>query len=227
MTELPLSEWPAMQNGLFILFLSCFLITALLLENSRHLFAFMFRNLLRKQDRKAVFSETIHNEFLFKFALCLQAVAMISILVYCGISHLSNLPVESTSRFISLSTGTALRFSVYLLGKFLIYFFTGCVFFQMEDMRLWINHYFSIIAFSGIALLLPALLIFYLPSVWFIGFYFGVAYLLLAKTVVIYNIFTIFFHQKSPFFYYFLYLCAQEFLPLFLVLKALVHFYSL
>jgi hypothetical protein len=130
-------------------------------------------------------------------------------------------------RFVFLFSGTALLFLIFLLYKFLTYFLIGYVFFQKEDVQLWHNHYFSIISFSGIVLFIPALFIFYVPEAYSICFYFSVFYIIFVKILIIYKVFTIFFQQKSPLFYYFLYLCAQELLPLFLVLKALVYFYSI
>ncbi|MDR0543645.1 MAG: DUF4271 domain-containing protein [Dysgonamonadaceae bacterium] len=227
MTEELLSEWPAAQNGLFFLFLLCFLISMLLLGNSRHLFASMLRSLFREQDRKSIFSETVHNEFVSKLILCLQAVLMTSILIYCTFSHVWDRPFESITRLACLLGGTTVILLLILLYKFLTNRGIGYIFFSKENVQLWNSYYFSIISLSGIVLFIPALLIIYLPETYYACFVFSLIYFLFLKILIGYKIFIIFFQQKSPLLYFILYLCTQELLPVFFVLKALVYFYRI
>jgi hypothetical protein len=226
MNEQLLSEWPVVQNGLFFLFLFIFFVTAFLLGSNRHLFASMLHGLFREQEKGGAFPEIIHNEFVGKLTLCLQTVLTASIIVYCILSRVLPLPFESTSHFLYLLGGTIVCLIVALLYKFLTYFLIEYIFFSKEDAQLWNSQYFAIISLSGVVLFLPAMLIFYWTTAFHVCLYASLFYLLFIKVLMVYKIYTIFFHQKSPLLYFILYLCGQELLPLFFVAKALVYFYS-
>jgi hypothetical protein len=226
MNEQLLSEWPMVQNGLFFLFLSIFFVTASLLGSNRLLFASMFRCLFREREKDNPFPDIIHDEFVGKLVLCLQAVLTASVLVYCILSHLLPLPFESANHFLYLFAITVALLLFALLYKFLTYLWIEYIFFSKEDAQLWNSQYFAIISLSGIALFLPAMLIFYWTEAFQACFYISLLYLLFVKVLMSYKIYTIFFQQKSPLLYFILYLCGQELLPLFFVAKALVYFYS-
>jgi hypothetical protein len=225
MKEELLSGWAATHNHLFLLFLLCFFTSAALVGNNRFLLTAITTRLFRKQDRQSIFAETVHNEFVSQIILCLQTVLMASFIAYCGLSrHL--LPFESLGRFGYEFGGTIAIVLLFTLYKFASNLLLGYIFFPPEDSLLWNTCYLSIIAFSGIILFPPAILIFYVPKAQSLCLCFSLIYLLFIKSLSFYKIFTIFFSQKSAPLHFILYLCSQELLPLFFIWKALVYFYK-
>ena len=225
MTEEVLSEWPAVQNALFILFALCFFASMQFMGRWRRLLVSMLHHLFRQQERQSIFSQTINNEFLIKLILCVQTILMTSILTCCIFSHAWNLSFETNAHFVRTLGGLTLIILLYFLYKVLTNFGVAFIFFQRESVLLWNNLYFSIVSLSGIVLFIPALLIFYFPDMYYVCTYFSLFYFLFVELLAFYKIFKIFFLQKSSLLYFILYLCTQELLPLFFTYKALAYFY--
>ena len=227
MTEEILSEWPVAQNAIFILFAFCFFTNMQFIGSWRRLLMSMLHHLFRQQEQQSVFSQTVNNEFIIKSVLCLQTILMSSILIYCVFFHEWNLPFETTTQFARTLGGTVLIILLFIIYKFLTNFGVAFIFFQWESTLLWNKLYFSIVSLSGIALFIPALLIFFFPNTYYFCAYLSLFYFLFVEILMLYKIFKIFFQQKSPLLYFILYLCTQELLPLFFTYKALVYFYRM
>jgi hypothetical protein len=226
MMEQLLSKWPEAQSGISLLFLFGFIISALMLGNNRRMFIAMLRSLFREQDRESLQFEIVHGEFICKLILCLQAMLLTAVLAYCVLCHEMNLPFETIERFLYLLGGTAFFLLIFLIYKFLTYLWLGYTFFLDEDRRFWNTQYFAIVSLSGIALFLPAALTFYWTEAYYGCLAIALLYFLFVKILICYKIYVIFFQQKSPLYYFILYLCAQELLPLFLLSETLVYFYG-
>jgi hypothetical protein len=227
MTDEFLSEWPTVQNGLFLLFLLCFFLNMRMLGSKARLPAFMIQSLFRQQDQQGPAAEMVDNEFFGKLILCLQAIVMSALLVYSGFSYTGSLPFETIGHFFGLLGITILILLLFLVYKFLTGWYVGFLFFSKDEVQLWTNQFFSIIAFCGMLLLIPTLLIFYLQDSYRICFWFGILYVLSVEILICYKIFIIFFQQKGALLYFILYLCAQELIPLFCTYKALEYLYKI
>ena len=227
MTDEILSEWPVAQNVLFVVFAFCFFAGMQFIGSYRRLFMSMLYHLFRRQEQQTVSSQTVNNEFLIKLTLCLQTILLFSILIYGVFSHVQNLPFETTIHLVRTLGGTALIFLLFILYKFLSNFGVGFVFFQQENLQSWNSLFFSIVSLSGIALFIPALLIFYFPDTFYVCVILCLLYFLFVEFLMFYKIFKIFFQQKISLLYFILYLCTQELLPMFFVYKALVYFYRM
>jgi hypothetical protein len=225
MTEHLLSQWPAAQNDLFVLFLLLFLSNALLMGHNRYPIVHTLQQLFLRHSG-SIHSEPSHREGNIKLILCLQAVVLAAILLYCFLSRTLGIPFDTVDRMARLMCGTALLLSAFFLYKLILYFWVGYTFFPKENTRLWISQYTALIALSGILLFPLAVVVFYWPEAYFICLILVIIYFLSIKLLMLYKICLIFFPQKSDFLYFILYLCAQELIPLFFISKIVLYFYS-
>lgn len=221
-----LSELPAAQNGMFLLFLICFFVSMILIGNSGKLLPSMLYNLFRETDRQSIFSETIDNEAVIKMILSVQTVLLSSVIIQCIFLHACQESFQSVVRLFQLLGGTILLIIAYFVYKFLANLLISSIFFPKESRQVWHDNFFSIISLSGLVLFIPALGIFYIEEAYYPALVFCILYFLFVQILTFYKIFIIFFQQKSALLYFILYLCAQELVPLFLVYKALIRFYG-
>jgi len=219
----PISLKSAEHNWGFILFFICFLVIVGVIGNRNLFFLSLFNRLYRSKDRNSMFYETVTNETLNKLFLCLQAILLSSIIIYCYAVHEHFLSIMSITEMFIFIGKISLILIIFLLYKFLTYSIAGAIFFKKEAVIQWNDDFFSLISLNGIFLFLPALIIFYVESAYIFCIYFIIFYLILNLFFVFFKIYTLFFHRKQHLLYFILYLCTQEIIPLYLVYRGLVY----
>ncbi|GHV10483.1 hypothetical protein FACS1894162_4810 [Bacteroidia bacterium] len=226
-TQELLSDWPSALNGGFIIFLFCFFICSQLLGSYVKLMASMLHDLFSQKGRNSIFSEPVNHEFIIKILLILQTIILTSIIIYFSCSYWWNLPYESAGHLFSSLVFVSLLIFAYILYKFVASIIVGLIFFETENLQIWIDNFSSILSLSGLAIYIPALLIFYIPETTVYCFYFSVIYFVFVEILLFYKIYIIFFQQKRFSLHFILYLCTLEFVPLFLFYKALIWLFSI
>jgi hypothetical protein len=225
MTEKLVSEWPVAQNWGFTIFLVCFFVSMLLFEGRRKLLSSMLIHLFQeKNHRQSIFSESVDNEFISKLFLCLQTAILSAIIIYCAVVHETDFHFESIRQLFNILAISSLLIIAFILYKFLSTMVVGSIFFQKENIQQWNETFFSLVSLNGVALFIPALLMFYLNEAYFL-IYIVLVYLFLVELLIIYKIYVIFFQHTSHLLYFILYLCGQEIVPLYLAYKGIVYFY--
>ncbi|MDR0547139.1 MAG: DUF4271 domain-containing protein [Dysgonamonadaceae bacterium] len=224
--EVGLSEWPQLLNYGFLIFLSCFFVSAQLMGSGRKLIVSMFYDLFHSNERQNLFSETVKNELIGKYFLCLQTFICGAFLVSGMFIHNSHITWITGAQWLHACKTGFLGISIWIIYKYLTTNLIGFVFFENENIRQWNHHCLSITALSGIVLFLPALCMFFVPDSYLICFWFGVIYLVFAEILIAWKIYTIFFQQNRALLYFILYLCAQELLPLYWLYQALIYFFD-
>ncbi|MDR1682464.1 MAG: DUF4271 domain-containing protein [Candidatus Symbiothrix sp.] len=221
-----LPAWPDLLNHGFLLFLSCFFISAQLLGSRRKLIVSMVYELFHSNERQNLFSETVKNELIGKYFLCFQALVCIAFLTAGTYIHQAHITWITSGLWFEICGVGFLSVLVWIVYKFLTSNIIGFIFFEKENIRQWNRQFFSITALSGIVLFLPALCIFFFPESYLICFLFGLLYFLFVEILIAWKIYTIFFQRNSNSLYFILYLCAQELMPLYWMYRALIYFFS-
>ncbi|MDR1718892.1 MAG: DUF4271 domain-containing protein [Dysgonamonadaceae bacterium] len=219
-----ISEMPQLLNGMFILFLFCFIMISAIVKNNGKLFSSMIHELFRKEKRKSIFFETIGGEFYDKIKLCLQTVIIFSIFIYKVFaveSHLTALSVTNTYLIIGKCSLALILFLVY---KWITYFIIGKIFLNKEVVSLWMENFTSLTGLFGICIFIPVLFMFYVDFIYNYCYFIIVFCLFLFSIMLIYRVYVLFFHRLSRLLYLFLYLCAQEIIPLLILYKCVVYF---
>ncbi|GHT76761.1 hypothetical protein FACS189413_00810 [Bacteroidia bacterium] len=223
--EVELSEWPQLLNYGFLIFLSCFFFSAQLIGNGRKLVVSMFYDLFHSNERQNLFSETVKNELIGKYFLCLQAFICGAFLISGIYIHNSLITWITGEQWFQTCGISFLGVSIWIIYKYLVTNLIGFVFFENENIRQWNHHFLSITALSGLILFPPAVCLFFLPGSYPLCFWFGVIYLIFVEILTAWKIYTIFFQQNRALLHFILYLCAQELMPLYWLYRALTYFF--
>ena len=213
-----ISKQPETYSWIFCLFLIIFIFLAHIIGKKKQILQSEISELLAVKGRRSIFFEPTRNEWYGKLLLCLQTCLLLGIFLYkniINISETNNSPIESVIIILLLT----LLISIFFIIKRSMYQFVGWIFFDKSAVQIWIDNYFTILAYSGIFLFVPVLLHFYVDTLHNFFFYLILAYLILLEIFVIYKSIVLFFYKPSLLIHLFLYLCAQEIIPLFFLWK--------
>jgi hypothetical protein len=128
-------------------------------------------------------------------------------------------------QFLKILVGGTGLFLLFIVYKMLVTWAIGLVFFQKNNIKLWNQTIFSILALSGFLLFVPCLCLFFMTNGYFLCVYFTGLCFLSIEILISYKIYIIFFQHKSSLLYFILYLCTQELVPFYLLYKAFFCFF--
>ncbi|MDR0750406.1 MAG: DUF4271 domain-containing protein [Tannerellaceae bacterium] len=214
------------NDAIFALLLALLIMFAFVYRSNYRLFAKMVRDVFYLKERLSLFETVIGNEFVFRNFMIFQSLFLTALSIF-AVGHVYRL-----FEFPDIRTNLGL-ISIIFLSVLLYYYFKqflygliGFVFTDPEKYKFWKTNYYAITGFWGVWL--------YIPVFWlvFIGNYIEIALILFAVWYVLYRFWLIYksvriFHIRSMgFIYIFLYLCAQEILPLLFIYECLVYLYN-
>ena len=218
-----ISQRPDTFDWFFGIFLLSFIFLGRIIGRNAKDFFSMITEFFAIKGRRSIFSETTNNEWQDKVFLCFQTCLLLAVFLCKYFSDrldsLLNFPVESLL--------FALFFTFMIFAFFIIkcgmYYLVGTVFFDKTALRIWMNNFFSLFAYSGILLFVPVLCYFYVEELDFIFLSMIFIYLILFEVFIIYKSILLFFYKPSSLLHLFLYLCGQEIIPLFFLWKIMDH----
>lgn len=227
MTEELLSQWPLVQNWIFVIFLICFTVNVYILGNRKNIIPTLAYSLSHRKSRDSIFTESTNNELGSKIILSGQTLLLLSLIFYrYYLSHtdLSSTTVNNMFTFLSYTVVVLLLFT---LVKFLLNSFFGFIFFEKENVQLWNETFFSFLSLSSLLLFIPTLASFFIEKAYTFCYYFILFYFIYFTFLTFYKIYEIFFLGKRSLLYFILYLCGFEIIPLFLAYKVYFYYSSL
>ncbi|MDR1561843.1 MAG: DUF4271 domain-containing protein [Dysgonamonadaceae bacterium] len=206
------------QDYGFLIFLFCFFIFVYQLSSRRKMISDMMKSLFRGGPHYSIFKESVGNETLDKVLFCLQSMLLISTIILSIASQV--LDIELTTirmfRYILLVFSALIAFGIF---KFLSVMFTGHVFFSREQGKQFNEDFVSIISLIGVAIFVPALFMFYIKDLYYFGMIMVLITLSIAFFVAMWRLYRVFFSHNTLLFYFILYLCTLEIVPLYLLYK--------
>ncbi len=224
--QIPISQQPQTFDLVFCIFLVLFISLSHVIGKKIKLFPSLFNELIIIKERHSIFSETTEDEWYGKLFLGLQTCLILSVFLCqyfsLHVKTITDNPLE-TGIFLLYSFFALILFFVF---KWILYEMIGRVFFGKMSHQIWLNNYFSLLAYSGIILFIPVLCYFYIKEIRDFCFYFVLGYAILLEIIVIYRSFLLFFHKAGHLIYLFLYLCGQEIVPLFFLWKTMVYIFN-
>ncbi|MDR1201013.1 MAG: DUF4271 domain-containing protein [Tannerellaceae bacterium] len=214
------------NDVIFSLLIALLIMFALVYRSNYRLFSKMIRDVFYIKERLSLFETVGGNEFIFRNFMIFQSLFLSALFIFA---------VGYVYRFFDFSDvrSNLLLISIIFLCVVLYYYFRqffygliGFVFTDPEKYRFWKTNYYAITGFWGVLL--------YIPVCWlvFIGKYIEIPLALFIVWYILYRFWLIYksiriFHVRNTgFVYIFLYLCAQEILPLLFIYKGLVYLYN-
>ncbi|MDR2627259.1 MAG: DUF4271 domain-containing protein [Dysgonamonadaceae bacterium] len=217
---------PTEINAIFLVFLCCFLTISFTFSRSKQLIDSMFKEVFSTRPRQSIFYETTGNDLLTKLFFLIQFVTIASVFFFTCFSHKTTVEIPLESTFICIGF-FCLLIACYLLYKWMGYYVIIHIFFDKLRGALWMEYWSALIFFSGLAMFLPAIFIYFIPGFYDLHFYVILSFFLISRIFLVYKAYTIFFNEINSLHYLFLYLCAQEIAPLFLMYKGMIYVFDI
>jgi hypothetical protein len=223
---IPVSRKAKESNIVFSFFFVCFLLMAFAFVSKGYVsIVTMVKKMFQTKERENLFSETTGNDFTFYLFLSCQSILLSAIFVFTLYSRTTSYTPSEPKALTILGSFSALIIA-FLFIKWLGYRFISYVFYTNSTYHRWIQSWHSLLSFHGLMIFFPTLFFYYIPFLHDFGFYFVVTWFGFSRLIIIYKSYTIFFNSISRLHYLFLYLCAQEIIPLFLLHKGMGYIFN-
>ncbi|MDR2969057.1 MAG: DUF4271 domain-containing protein [Tannerellaceae bacterium] len=229
-TGIQIGEYQLVKDVVFAILLLLFLAFALIFNSHFRQFSKMIKNATHVKQRQSLFEVTFGNikesRKLFHVFMLFQTILLCSLFAcYAGITYL-HLPTASLNAIL-LSIAAPL--SVIILFYFFkqgFYALFGNTFAQQEQAELWRINYIATMELWGVALYPLVVLSFFSntkPIICILAFAF---LYILSRLVLFHKSVKIFQIKKDGLLFFFLYLCAQELIPLFILYRGIEYLYN-
>ena len=226
--EIEISRKPQELDAVFSLFLICFFLLTMAFSNQgKQMLGLMFNNLIRLKSRQSIFFETTSHELKSRFLLLSLSVLLSSAV---GYYFFFEVHLEGFPDFLGSLAAISLFFILillYLLYKWVGYKVISYAFFNKRCYDQWFESWMALISLHALLLFVPALLLFYVPELLQVNVVLLFLCFFIIRVAVIYKSYMIFFNNLTRLHYFFLYLCAQEIIPLFLLYKGMSRIFNM
>lgn len=214
----PVPYAPKSDDGVTLLLLGCFFISAYVLSRSRKFLAQLVKDFLLHRERTSIFATTTAADMRRMLLLVLQTCVLGAVCAFNYQIDVRPELVECVSPYILLGGYFAVVL-LYLCWKWLTYSFLGWVFFDGSRTGLWMESYSTLLYYLGFALFPFALFLIYfdlsLPATVIIGLFL----VLFTKILMIYKWIKLFCNNLYGISLLILYFCALEIMPCFIIYR--------
>lgn len=208
------------NGGTALLFL-CFFLSAYVLTNGKRFLLQQLKDFQNVKERGNLFNNSTATDFKYRVILLFQTSVLLGI---CFFDYFHDSIPELLIRvpsYIVLGTNILICVLYYLL-KWLIYSFSGWIFFDKARTTIWLEAYSTILYYFGFTLFPLVLLMVYFDLSASILLPLELFFIIFAKIMMFYKWIKLFFHQFSGLFLLILYFCALEIVPCLLLYQGMI-----
>ncbi len=198
-----------------------FVLVAWVISRSRHFLKDQLKNFFRSPMSSQTIAERTEDELSGQFFLVFQTCFVLGILFVDHVQECVPQLFEAVTPHLLLAVGVALSV-VYYMVKISLYSFINTVFFTRQQTQAWQRVYLLSVLLLGLILLPLALLVVYFNLSYSTLLLLFFCTLGINKILLLYKCARIFFKSPLGLVHLFLYFCALEIVPQFLLLRALV-----
>ena len=218
---MPIPYSPKLDDGITILLLCCFFISAYVLSRSRKFLVQLMKDFLLNRERTSIFAATTAADMRYMLLLILQTCVLGAV---CTFNYLIDVRPELGERippYILLGVYLAIAL-LYLFWKWVTYSFLGWIFFDGNRTSLWMESYSTLLYYLGFALFPFALFLVYFDLSLLATVIIGLFLMFFTKILMFYKWIKLFFHQFGALFLLILYFCALEIVPCLLLYQGMI-----
>lgn len=184
-------------------------------KHCRRLFSTLWQEMRAMRHRANAFDEHTTNETRVLALMALQWCMCTGLLLYSGLG-LSGVTLAPAKAFVDTGCMILLMMAYYVM-QWVAYQALGYTFSTPTGRRLFVQGFTASQSLLGFALIIPALVSIFYPSAAFAAVIVGISLYLIARIAFITKGFRIFYTNFGSLFYFILYLCTLEIIPLILV----------
>lgn len=224
---LPRQILPGYDSGVLAMAIGAFLLAVIGLRGAGRIWSVFFRDLTHggPATSMAATAEPTTGERWSVIAMLIQTFVCEGLLIFAAVHYNSRIPLPPQTYFscAALCAGCcALLYMVQWIGyRTVAYAFAPN---PATDSRSWLRAFSTTQSILGLGLLLPAMGALFYPAAATAMICGGAALYISARILFIIKGFRIFYVNPFSLFYFFLYLCTMEILPLYAVAYAVVEF---
>ncbi len=219
-TLLPFSQ--TFQSIFFLCFAFCFVVLSFWFNREGPTLMANFKNIFSGGMRsRTIFKEEITTTGVWsEFFLIFQTVLILTVVIFTffwdkGISGLS------AKEGVMMLLATFLGILLFLGIKYLVHRLISYVFVEW-GLSEWTGKYFRIVELMGVLVFIPSMFFVFVPEYAKIALFLLIIIFCIIMCVVFWNLLNVFAKNNVGLLNYFLYLCAIEIVPFFLLYKGVV-----
>ncbi len=157
---IPIPYSPRMDDGITVVLLCCFFLSAYVLSRSRKFLLQLVKDFLLHRERTSIFATSTAADMRYLLLLILQTCILAGV---CIFSYFNDIQPElvrhvSPGLLLGIYIGVCL---FYLCLKWMLYSFLGWIFFDESVTTLWLESYSTLLYYLGFALFPFALFVVY------------------------------------------------------------------
>lgn len=218
---MPIPYSPKLDDGITILLLCCFFISAYVLSRSRKFLVQLMKDFLLNRERTSIFAATTAADMRYMLLLSLQTCVLGAV---CTFNYLIDVRPELGERippYILLGVYLAIAL-LYLFWKWVTYSFLGWIFFDGNRTSLWMESYSTLLYYLGFALFPFALFLVYFDLSLLATVIIGLFLMFFTKILMFYKWIKLFCNNLYGVLLLILYFCALEIIPCFIVYRGVL-----
>ena len=218
---MPIPYSPKLDDGITILLLCCFFISAYVLSRSRKFLVQLMKDFLLNRERTSIFAATTAADMRYMLLLILQTCVLGAV---CTFNYLIDVRPELGERippYILLGVYLAIAL-LYLFWKWVTSSFLGWIFFDGNRTSLWMESYSTLLYYLGFALFPFALFLVYFDLSLLATVIIGLFLMFFTKILMFYKWIKLFCNNLYGVLLLILYFCALEIIPCFIVYRGVL-----
>ena len=218
---MPIPYSPKLDDGITILLLCCFFISAYVLSRSRKFLVQLMKDFLLNRERTSIFAATTAADMRYMLLLILQTCVLGAV---CTFNYLIDVRPDLGERippYILLGVYLAIAL-LYLFWKWVTYSFLGWIFFDGNRTSLWMESYSTLLYYLGFALFPFALFLVYFDLSLLATVIIGLFLMFFTKILMFYKWIKLFCNNLYGVLLLILYFCALEIIPCFIVYRGVL-----
>ena len=218
---MPIPYSPKLDDGITILLLCCFFISAYVLSRSRKFLVQLMKDFLLNRERTSIFAATTAADMRYMLLLILENCVLGAV---CTFNYLIDVRPELGERippYILLGVYLAIAL-LYLFWKWVTYSFLGWIFFDGNRTSLWMESYSTLLYYLGFALFPFALFLVYFDLSLLATVIIGLFLMFFTKILMFYKWIKLFCNNLYGVLLLILYFCALEIIPCFIVYRGVL-----
>ncbi len=201
--------------------LLCFFMLAYVFGNGKQYLIHQVKELFAVRERGNLFAIETGSDMRYRLLMVGQTTLLLALFLL-DYSRDVSLPLfRMYPSWLLLGCYVGIVLLAYVL-RLLLYTCTNWIFFDIKKNETWLESYSLLYSFLGIGLFPLALFVIYFELSYLVTLIFFLLILILAQVVMFYKCFNIFFNKTYGFFYFIVYFCTLEMIPLLLLCRAFV-----
>ena len=209
---IPIPYSPRMDDGITVILLCCFFLSAYVLSRSRRFLLQLVKDFLLHRERTSIFATSTAGDMRYLLLLILQTCILAGVCIFNYCNDVQPELVRHVSPFMLLGIYIGVSFC-YLLFKWVLYSVLGWIFFDESVTTLWLESYSTLLYYLGFTLFPFALFIVYFDLSLQLTIIIGLILAFFTKILMLYKWLKLFCNNLHGGFLLILYFCALEIMP--------------